>query len=49
MQTLDRDIADQDLEPGAAIHLRASFRGRLLAAGVDPATIESWTESKFIP
>jgi hypothetical protein len=49
MQTIDRDIAAGDLEPGAAMHLRAAFRGRLLSAGIDKETIEAWTAAKATP
>ena len=49
MQTIDRDIAAGDLEPGAAMHLRAAFRGRLLSAGIDKETIEAWTAAKSTP
>ena len=49
MQTIDRDIAAGDLEPGAAMHLRAAFRGRLLSAGIDKETIEAWAAAKSTP
>ena len=49
MHPIDLQVAAVDLEPGAAMHLRAAFRGRLLSAGIDKETIEAWTAAKSTP
>jgi signal recognition particle GTPase len=42
MQRLDQEILNNELDPAVATYFKASFRGRLLAAGVSKDEIENW-------
>lgn len=42
MQRLDQEILNNELDPAVATYFKASFRGRLLAAGIPKEDIENW-------